>query len=350
MILKKYPRYLFVCLTFIVLAACEPLAPEQTPQYIVVTGETPISASSAALAASPDGPALTAEPPAAVGAVNTPVPSPTPIPPPTGTPSPTPYVCAETSGRLLNLSLRSAVTGDEFLYDLYLPPCFFDTFQRYPYVVLLHGTGYDHTMWQELDALALLDQGIRDGTLPPMVLVMPDGSELAELNDQPDGASYETMILDELLPTIESDFCLWGGRRGRAIGGISRGGFWAFSMAFRHADMFSAVGGHSPHFDPEHAFPENNPLDLAEQTNLAKFPLRIYIDHAAEDYVGTYAAVMSDILYQHGVEHDYLINPTGDHDMDYWSVHTLEYLSFYGEQWPRDVTELPSCLEPSPSD
>ena len=31
----------FVCLTFVLLAACEPLAPDQSPQYIVVTGETP---------------------------------------------------------------------------------------------------------------------------------------------------------------------------------------------------------------------------------------------------------------------------------------------------------------------
>jgi S-formylglutathione hydrolase FrmB len=27
---------------------------------------------------------------------------------------------------------------------------------------------------------------------------------------------------------------------------ISRGGFWAVSIAFRHQDLFSAVGGHSP--------------------------------------------------------------------------------------------------------
>ena len=41
MITHKRLLFLFACLTFVLLVACEPLAPEQTPRYIVVTGETP---------------------------------------------------------------------------------------------------------------------------------------------------------------------------------------------------------------------------------------------------------------------------------------------------------------------
>ena len=37
---KRY-FLLFVYLTLTLLVACEPLAPDQTPQYVVVTGETP---------------------------------------------------------------------------------------------------------------------------------------------------------------------------------------------------------------------------------------------------------------------------------------------------------------------
>ena len=32
----------------------------------------------------------------------------------------------------------------------------------------------------------------------------------------------------------------------QAIGGISRGGFWAYHLGLRFADMFVAIGGHSP--------------------------------------------------------------------------------------------------------
>src|SRR5512138_3882008 len=96
----------FVYLTFALLVACEPLAPDQTPQYVIVTGETPETfnmpsptpligntlPAGAAMVASETPFALT--PAANVGGVvNTPVPSSTPTPPATALPSPTPFVC-----------------------------------------------------------------------------------------------------------------------------------------------------------------------------------------------------------------------------------------------------------------
>lgn len=352
MITAKRLLFLFACLTFVLLAACEPLAPEQTPRYIVVTGETPNAAEPTPtflLGASPASEGTQASAPAiaAAGTVHTPVPSATLTPLPI-TPTVTPFACSDSAGRVIESSFFSAVVGSEVSYRMYQPPCFYETLQRYPYVILLHGTGYDDGMWIDLNAPEVMDRGIADGSLPPMVLIMPDGGYLSELNDQPDGDSYESLILDELIPAIEADFCLWGSRQGRAIGGISRGGFWAFSIALRHPDLFGAVGGHSPHFEDGNALPEYNPLDLAGRVNLDAYPLRIYLDHAAEDYVSPNVIRMSEILRAGGIEHEYLINPTGNHDMDYWGAHVPEYLSFYGQPWPRDVMALPSCLEPSP--
>lgn len=355
MIPQKRYIFLIVCLTFALLVACEPLAPDQTPRYIVVTGETPQTV----VKPQPTSPLMAQTPVAggstspegvmaAGGVVSTPLPSPTSVPPATAVPTATPFVCAEATGRVIRSTFSSAILGGDVPFYIYLPPCFYDTLRRYPYVVLLHGIGFDESMWVNAGAPAVMDQGIATGTLPPMVLVMPDGGALAELNDRPDTASYETLILDEMLPAIESDFCLWGSREGRAIGGISRGGFWAFSMAFRHPELFSALGGHSPHFDPDNASPDVNPLVLAERVNLEKYPLRIYMDNGADDYVGTNALQMSELLRQNGVAHEYLIDPTGTHDMSYWSAHVAEYLSFYGQTWPHDVSALPSCLEPSP--
>jgi enterochelin esterase-like enzyme len=72
------------------------------------------------------------------------------------------------------------------------------------------------------------------------------------------------------------------------------------------------------------------------------------MDNAASDYVSANVIQMSDILRERSIAHEYLINPTGDHDMEYWSSHVAEYLSFYGQPWPYDTSALPSCLEPSP--
>lgn len=370
--IKRIP-FLIVCLTLGLLAACEPLAPEETPRYVVVTSETQSAMNTPTPLLREGGEAVGAVPvnspspdasvqaptgivsmPApttvanAQGVVNTPAPSATSLPPPTALPSSTPFVCQEREGQLIATSFFSTIADAEITYRLYLPPCFYDTFRRYPVVILLHGTGYDDSMWQDLGVIDVMNQSISKGNLPPMVLVMPDGGPLAELNDQPDGESWESVIVDELLPMLESGFCLWNDRQGRAIGGISRGGFWAFSIALRHPELFGAVGGHSPHFDPDNSLPVNNPLNLAASVNLEKFPLRIYMDNGASDYVGTYALRMSEILREQAIEHQYLINPTGDHTMDYWSSHVAEYLTFYGQPWPLDHEKLPSCLEVLP--
>lgn len=350
MIPKRYLTLLFVCLTLAGLIACEPMAPAQSPQYVIVIGETPDAAATLAAQTPLPGqtvPAVTGVP-GTGGVVNTPEPSATSVPIPTALPSPTPFVCDETMGQVFRTSFYSNVVGADVPYQVYVPPCFFDTLQRYPYVILLHGTGFDDSMFVDLDAHGALDRGISKGSLPPMVLVMPDGGAIAELNDQPDGFSYEDVILNELIPAVEGDFCLWGHKDGRAIGGISRGGFWAFSIAFRHPELFAALGGHSPHFQPDNAGPETNPMDLAQQVGLDKNPLRIYMDHATDDYVGAFAQVMSELLLGRNIRHEYVINPSGNHDPAYWAAHIADYLAFYGATWPLDVAQLPSCLEPSP--
>ncbi len=93
-----------------------------------------------------------------------------------------------------------------------------------------------------------MDQGVNKGTLPPMVLVMPDGDPIAELNDAPDGQTYENVILRRVNARCGGEFLSVGQPSGRAIGGISRGGFWAFSIALRHPELFSAVGWTQPAF------------------------------------------------------------------------------------------------------
>lgn len=347
--------FLFVLLTFALLAACEPLAPSQTPQYIIVTGETP----DVVVLASPTSPLAGTPQPTPVfaagsgsgqsgGVVSTPLPTMTPPPLPTAAPTALLSACGQSTGQIYRSTFYSDVLGGEVPYQIYLPPCFFQTLARYPYVVLLHGTGFDETMWVDLDAPGAVDRGVTKETLPPMVLVMPDGGIVSELNDQPEQDSYAEVIVDELIPAVERDFCLWGSREGRAIGGISRGGFWAFSIALRHPDLFSAVGGHSPHFEPDNAGPDSNPLDLVQRASLDKTPLRIYLDHATGDYVGTFVTEFSQRLYARGIAHEYVINPTGNHDTAYWAAHVADYLAFYGARWPLNPAELPSCLEPSP--
>ncbi|NDJ76300.1 MAG: hypothetical protein GYB65_08565 [Chloroflexi bacterium] len=351
---------LAVCLTIVLLAGCEPLAPSDEPQYIVVTTTNTTGGSTVASTTTADAPPTALTPvdqPLAV--VNTPLPSPQPAFTPTLTPTAAPFACDQTQGRVRQETLVSSVTDGLVEYQIYMPPCFGSSLRRYPYVILLPGTGYDETMWTDLGIAEIMDENITNGTLPPMVLVMPDGAMqddgmwLSEERYNAIADSYEAIITDELIPAVESPsngLCLWESREGRAIGGISRGGFWAFSIGLRNLTLFHAIGGHSPYFLPDNAPDFANPLVIAEQLDFSTYQPRITMDSGIDDQPDLIAnaQAMEEILESKGIPDTFSVAVNGDHSEAYWSAHLLDYLLFYGATWPQDVNALPSCLEPSP--
>jgi enterochelin esterase-like enzyme len=329
----KTTTFILLLITFLALLGCDPLAVQPTAQVLVITAvpsETPVP-------------------------TDTPMPTRTPAPTftPATTPTATPFPCDEDGGQIVAFDeFRSQTAGENLRYRVYVPPCYAETQKRYPYVILLHGAGERENQWENLGVADALNQGLRLGALPPMILVMPYTGSIGNDNTFPPDPSYETVVLEELVPAIERDFCTWSDRGHRAIGGISRGGFWAYSIALRHPDIFGIVGGHSAFFTEDlstvpAAF---NPLELA--LNSALLPearLRMYLDNGANDYAGVSQELFSSRLSSRAIQHTYVVNPVGEHDDAYWSAHVSEYLAFYGREWPREVAGLPSCLVPSPS-
>lgn len=327
---------LFILFVSLLLAACDPLAPyEPSPVAVVITSA----------------------PTATVLPTATPSPTATRTPFPTETAeatiTPTPFPCDDDTGEFIDITTNpSSIAGGENLrYRVYVPPCYWQSGARFPYVILLHGLSYREQQWEELGIAEALEEGIRQGTLPPMIIVNPYMGQIGQLNRFPPDASYERVILEELVVAVERDFCTWNNRDYRAIGGISRGGFWAYSVAMRHPDVFGIVGGHSAYFPPGTAEipPPFNPLELAlNQADLAEANLRMYLDNGSGDSSGPSQQMFSSRLTSRGVRHTYVIHPVGEHNNDYWSSHVAEYLAFYGQGWPRQYSALPSCAQPSP--
>jgi enterochelin esterase-like enzyme len=327
---------LTLILVAVFLVACDPMAAPQATSVSVIV--SPI----ASITPTPRN-------------TDTPTPTHTPIPTltPDLAPTATPFPCNEEEGRVIEFNDFPSPTagGENLRYHVYIPPCYQETQKRFPVAYLLHGLSYREQQWADIGAVDTLNQGILLGVLPPMILVMPYYGNIGQLNQFPPDPSYETVILDELLPAVENDFCVWEDREHRVIGGISRGGFWALSIAFRHPEMFSAVGGHSAFFstNPNEVPPQFSPLEIADTSALlANSNLRIYLDNGASDSAAQSQQRLSAKLEERSIPHTYVINPIGEHDNTYWSSHITEYLAFYGRDWARDYNELPSCLEPSP--
>ncbi len=260
--------------------------------------------------------------------------------------------CTEVNGTTTRHEYYADDIQTRMYYTVYTPPCYdANPDELYPAMYLMHGSNDDDGHWLRLGLGAVLDEGIVAGTLPPMIAVLPFGNWIANEN-RFDGASWDSVFINQLMPMVEGQYRINGNRATRVIGGISRGGFWAFHLAFRYPALFGAVGGHSAFFDRYHARPEYNPLDLALNAPGVD-RTRIWLDRGRDDYAYPGLDFMDERLSERGVEYTYTVHPQGQHSNEYWRVHVPEYVNFYAETWPLPqapvVQITPTPTPPAPT-
>jgi enterochelin esterase-like enzyme len=277
-------------------------------------------------------PPPTTTPTATPTSTPTPTPTRTPTPTATSTPTPTPTpVCTETTGRVEQHTYFSQTTGDEQPYRVYLPPCYDQAIRRYPVLYLLHGWPYDEAHWDSLGADESADAGIGDGVLPRFIVVMPGGPERLYVNTSGGDHSFEGQFVNDLIPHVDETYRTWAEREGRAIGGISRGGVWALEIGLLHADLFAAIGAHSPALSVNLAPPPYDPFYLLGEPGVDA--LRIYLDSGDVDWARRSTQAMHEALDARGIAHEFVVNP-GGHENKLWATNVAEYLAFYTAAWP----------------
>lgn len=147
--------------------------------------------------------------------------------------------------RLRELTIAAPALAAETKVRVLLPDGYrADDGRRYPVLYLLHGAGGNETDWTDDGAAARATAG------RPVIVVMPDGGRAGWYTDwSNDGAggppAWERYHVRELIPLIDQRFRTVAARRGRAIAGLSMGGFGAFSYAARHPDLFTAAASYS---------------------------------------------------------------------------------------------------------
>jgi enterochelin esterase-like enzyme len=239
--------------------------------------------------------------------------------------------CDETKGQVMDGYFKSEVVGRQQHYFIYLPPCYDARSDvRYPVVYLLHGIPMDEHHWLDEGVVEIADKLFGSGELPPFIMVMPHGDYALYTDTSGGDKSFEGVIVNELIPAIDKRFRTLADPGHRAIGGISRGGVWALEIAFKHPDMFDAVGGHSPALAVNRATNDYDPMVLAKSEPIDQ--LRIFLDAGDRDWTRTETQALSKLLAERYIPHTFTIGK-GDHDYPYWATQVEAYLRFYGAPW-----------------
>lgn len=147
-------------------------------------------------------------------------------------------------------SFRSSALGMAADYSVLLPPSYDERSDRtYPIVYFLHGLNNDHTSWATPrygDLPARIDLLMSQGKLPHFVMVHPDGQN-SLYTDSPDGTgNYESHIHGDLVRELQERYRVRTDATGRAIGGVSMGGYGALKIAMKHSGLYATAAGVSP--------------------------------------------------------------------------------------------------------
>jgi len=141
---------------------------------------------------------------------------------------------------------------------IYLPPGYDDrsnAARRYPVVYLLHGYPGSAIDWfRGAEVRWVMNTMIAERLVQPMIVVAPDASggwlHDSEMLNQSGGPQVEDYLTGTVVRVIDARYRTVADRSGRAIGGVSSGGYGALNLGLRHQDTYSVILSEMPYGDP----------------------------------------------------------------------------------------------------
>jgi enterochelin esterase-like enzyme len=143
---------------------------------------------------------------------------------------------------------------------VYTPPNYEATKEKFPVLYLLHGSGGDEDSWHSLGRTSqILDNLIAKRKAKPMIVVMPNGIEyengaagetsqgfyLPVDEDNTLTGIFETSF-KEVIDFTDTNFRTIKEKKGRAISGLSLGGFHSYQISANSPNAFDYIGLMSP--------------------------------------------------------------------------------------------------------
>ena len=305
---------------------------------------------------------------------------------------------APAPSRVVTERFHSEALGVDKAIVIYLPRGYdAKGARRWPVFYYLHGISGSETDWVQHGKLDAAADELGLGA----IIVMPDGDDsfyvdssleidydrcmkdgtgLMAPAEQPRDATcvrtrkYETYIARDLIGWVDARFGTIASRDGRAIAGLSMGGFGALELGLRHPDLFAAAASHSGSigllfggprpfapgksevrtdvsgwgknagrfgvwmrgtFGPDIAsWRAHDVVELAGKLPSGKVAL--YIDCGTDDDFGLQdnAQYVHEALTARHIEHEFFLGP-GKHDWAFWSARAPSSLAFLRDHTAR---------------
>lgn len=164
-------------------------------------------------------------------------------------------------GDVILIEYDSKTLGTRRQMRVYTPPGY-SSGRKYPVLYLLHGIGANNRQWLEgCRAANVIDNLLADGKIQPMVMVFPNcdaniNATNAAASARPRdggrrvgfegyGAPFESDLLNDIIPYIESHYSVFADREHRALAGLSMGGGQSLNIGLSHVETFANIGGFS---------------------------------------------------------------------------------------------------------
>jgi putative tributyrin esterase len=145
---------------------------------------------------------------------------------------------------LQTVSFFSPAVDRQMKFDIVLPPDYESSAKRYPVLYLLHGFMQNYTVWGRNLGAAFYAHELGD-----VIVVMPDGGNTWFINwaESADGQknNWEDHIINDVIAYVDGNYRTEARREGRAIAGLSMGGYGALTLGLRHPDKFVSIASTS---------------------------------------------------------------------------------------------------------
>jgi enterochelin esterase-like enzyme len=243
-------------------------------------------------------------------------------------------------GNLALVTYHSNALNLERSMYLWTPPDYNPAGTALPTLYLYHGYGDTAASWvSQGRAPQILDNLYAEDKIRPMVVVIPDtetdaqnmvaetfvGAGVLEFFVR-NALAADRELVEDLVPYVETHYNVRRDKAGRALAGLSQGGYQALVSGMSHLDLFDYIASFSgvsitvaPNAEVSRAF------DNAEATNASLKHLSFTIGEN-DQVVGRQFSAMRKIMDEKGIKYSFVSYPGLDHEFRVWRPSLAAYV------------------------